>query len=195
MEGQLQESLVNNSTSNTSKCFSFTLKDNSISRLMSGADLHSETLDGAVNALALICALVLTIPYGLMSSMSTEFWDNIEKISADCEEYDANTMSGTMYSAIRATIFPSTGGLITSTFYYLLKPIKLLPWWPRGRFFLLLLFILTSTSVISLIVTSNVYIGVTGFTSDNYCTSTSAAIITLSIFLVAIFIISIILFI
>ena len=178
-----------------SKCCSFSLENNSVTRLMNGKDLDSDTLDGAVGALALICALVLTIPYGLMSSMSSEFWDNIDKLATECEEFDAGVMSSQLYTAIRVTIFTSTGGLIVSTFYYLLKPKDLIPWWPRGRFFLLLLFLLTSISVIALICVSNVYIGVTGFVSEKYCSSdTMPPVIALSVFLTFIFISSIALF-
>lgn len=46
-----------------------------------GDGITLSMIDDAVQTLALVCALVLTIPYGLISGMDSAFWDNIDLIS------------------------------------------------------------------------------------------------------------------
>ena len=170
--------------------------DNSIKRLLSGKDLNDTSLDGAVQALALINGLIITIPYGLMSSVDSGFWDNIEAISADCPQFGFKEMQYQFYLGLRVTLYSSTAGLIVSSFYYLLKPKDLQAWWWRGRFFIIFLFLFTAVSVIALIGTSNLYMGITGFTSTTYCTSSSAKPTSaLCVFLLIVLIGTIILFI
>ena len=172
------------------------MSENSITRLLAGTDLDPETLNGAVQSLALICALVITIPFGLMSSLNADFWESLDILATDCKEYGYNAMSTQMYAALRATIFSATGGLIMTAFFYLLKPKDIKKWWHKGRFFLMLMFSLTGISVIALICASNVYISITSYTAENYCTASSfPAVIGLGIFLITIFIICLILFI
>jgi len=169
---------------------------NSIVRLLSGEDLNESTLDGAVQALALINGLVITIPYGLMSSLDSNFWDNIVVLSANCPQYGFDAMSFQLYLGLRATVYSSTAGLIISSFYYLLKPKDVHTWWRKGRFFLIFLFLFTAVSVIALISTSNLYMGITGFSSTTYCSSSSAApTAALCIFLIVVLVGTIVLFI
>ena len=45
-------------------------KDNSIINLFNGSTLDKETLEGAVGTLSIVCGLILTVPYSVMSNMS-----------------------------------------------------------------------------------------------------------------------------
>ena len=61
---------VTNSSDNKAPWY----QNNSIRRLFNGEDLDKETLEGAVGTLSVICGLILTVPYSVMSNMSTSMY-------------------------------------------------------------------------------------------------------------------------
>ena len=170
-------------------------KHNAFARILSGENIDSEQLDSAVNAMALICALTLTIPYSLMSSLDQGFWDWIYEVSVDCPLYDYHTAHNQIVGNIRAAIFFPTYGLIFSTFYYLLKPKDIRKWWPRGRIFFVLLCCFTATTVTALLLLSNTFIAWYMVSSYDFCTqSTWSGQVVTTTGLVGIFALCLILF-
>ncbi len=159
---------------------------NSLKRLVSGEGMTLECAEKAIETLALISALVLTIPYGIMSAPSAEFWDKIIVLATECPDLGYANRSYVFYSSIRCCIYTATASLIMTAEFFLLKPTDVVQWWPRGRLFLGVMFALTWISVISIIVASNVYIALTEYASTEYCTDTTGTQATTAGFLIAI---------
>jgi hypothetical protein len=90
-------------------------------KFIKGEDLDILTIDNFVNTFVVSNALVLTIPYTVVSEFSTIFWDNYQDYTSNCVELFSSS-----YSAIRldvtTVIYCSTICLVMSIFYYLLRP-------------------------------------------------------------------------
>jgi hypothetical protein len=86
--------------------------------------------DSAMNAMALICALLLTVPYGVIGSLNDSYFSTLEATFAACDNgrtWDKRTFSFEYQQHVQnltCTVFSSMIGLIFSTIYYLFKPSK-----------------------------------------------------------------------
>lgn len=149
-------------------------------------DDGGKKLDEAVNAQALVCALILTIPFGVVGNFNFEYYETIQTISINCEQYDYKQAHSILTRALLSVIYSSIIGLIFSTLYYILRPINIKLWWNRGKYFYLLLFAITTTSVISLLNLTSTIIGYYALAPDGYCSSysnlhnTAYAIVTMA---------------
>jgi len=84
--------------------------------------------DSPVNALALICALLLTVPFGLITVLNGSFYQNLEAVMKTCP--NQVTKSGDSYNDYYARSIQNIGnivyaclcGLILSSMYYIFKP-------------------------------------------------------------------------
>lgn len=87
-----------------------------------------ESMEGAVNAMALVNALLLTIPYGVIGIVSQDFFDSLESNFNSCP--DEQTSDGQVFksakerliNSIAGTLYACLCGLIMATFYYLFRP-------------------------------------------------------------------------
>jgi hypothetical protein len=78
--------------------------------------------DNAVNALALICALVLTVPFGVMGMTNSEYFENLEVTLDACTNSGAVTYEAQFskyLSNLGLTIYTCLMGLTFSCGYYL----------------------------------------------------------------------------
>jgi hypothetical protein len=97
--------------------------------------------DTAVNSMALVNALVITIPFGLITSFNKEFWDGLMDQLKECEPGDGifselssrgiktsdpDRVFDWFYDGFihdtSTTVFASMCGIILATFYYIFKP-------------------------------------------------------------------------
>lgn len=117
--------------------------------------------DGGVSAMALICALLLTIPFGLLSFLNDSFWTSTGKKIDACGgsilstgEYGLADYQYEIVHNLVCVIYASMSGLILSTFYYLFKPSKSIKITPslmkRERILVLLLFVCCCSSVVGI---------------------------------------------
>ena len=106
----------------TENCFLKRLKDKSLMRLFVRKMITNDSLEDTVNSQALICALMLTIPYSLITNLGFDFWERIEDYSVKCPQWGYQDVRATGLSSFLATVYCSTGGLILSTVFYLLRP-------------------------------------------------------------------------
>lgn len=85
--------------------------------------------DAGIGALSLVCALILTIPYGIFQFLTSDFFDALYIQMLTCK--DGRSINGRNYqevfdrmiSSLAATIFGSMMGLILSSFYYIFQPL------------------------------------------------------------------------
>ena len=125
--------------------------------------------------MALICALLLTIPFGLLSYINDSFWTTISKQFEACGGNLANAgtynVADFQYEIVHnivCVIYASMAGLILSTFYYLFKPSKSVKITSsmsrRERILVLLLFVCCSSSVVGIM---NIIISINP--AEKYC--------------------------
>ena len=64
------------------------IRDSSLYSLWVGVDVTVEEVDEVINALVLVNALIVTIPFGVMPNVGFEYWDDISNILSDskCED-------------------------------------------------------------------------------------------------------------
>ena len=123
------------------------------------------------------------------------FWDDIDQAAVTCPQYNSNSgRAKVFYASIKSTIYCSVGGLILATHFFLLKPKNLEEWWKRGRYFMLLLFLLTASAAISLAVVSETFIALTKNGSNDYCGKNLSEGVAVAFFLIAVFLAAIYLF-
>jgi predicted membrane channel-forming protein YqfA (hemolysin III family) len=125
-----------------------------------GEDVTCEEVDNVVNTVTLMNALILTVPYGIMTAANFEYWDWVESTLDACPStkfsyhQDFRTFSSTFNAAVYSTICV----LIMAMFYYLLRPkddTKFRHWWKSTRYVVILMLIGTITAVVSLVAVSN----------------------------------------
>ena len=107
------------------------LKDSNIYQFFLGHEIESrEDMDSKVNSMALISALVLTIPFGLFTALGDEYWSNLQVAFETCsEEYpdreiykSIGGMKALLLNNLMGALVASIIGILFSTFYYLFKP-------------------------------------------------------------------------
>lgn len=166
------------------------LKNNALLRFVRGEDIDADNIASAVASQAFICALVMTVPYQLMGSLAFGFWDQLDLVSQKCPESGYDAQVKMFQKVLVATILTSIGGLIMSTMYFLLKPKDIKKWWPRGRIFMLFLFILSTLSIISLFALTIIFYKFYMTSSSTYCDSaavdSSGRVISSSVFIILI---------
>ena len=119
-----------------------------------------EDPDAGIGAMVLVCALILTIPFGTFSYVNPQFLSNLSTALLACP--DEKSYSGESYGQIHdrmtaslsACMYFSLMGLIISSVYYVFKPLpgKGIDRWCRlqGRILMLSLFIVTAAAISSL---------------------------------------------
>ena len=77
------------------------LASSSLVKFFSGVDLSSDDVDTTVNTFTLVNALLLTIPFGLISGLNFSYWDALQTILLTCAAenpgFDGNGYFQTFY--------------------------------------------------------------------------------------------------
>lgn len=86
--------------------------------------VHHEEFDNGVTALSLMCGLLLTIPYGLLQSVSPTYLDWVKVQAASCDG-ELGVTFASIYQGYRLCylimVYASIMGMILCTFYFLFK--------------------------------------------------------------------------
>jgi hypothetical protein len=143
-------------------------------------DVDSKDIDDAINTVAVLNGLILTIPFGLMSLLGQQFWDWFQSTLETCSRnipwigyYDL------VVNALYATVYSSLIILTLATLYYLLKPDLLTPedqkifkeeWWPRAKWFSVIILICTVISIVSLLCLFNLLMEIYVQSTNHLCT-------------------------
>jgi len=124
--------------------------------------LTSEETDTAVNAVILLDALVLTIPFAILPNLGNAYWDWLKKEFASCSSYPEGWTAERWFegwytklnSWLTSTIFCVVGAILLGIFYYTNRPRhnkKFRVWWVTGKYAFYTLNGLTIIGVIMLL--------------------------------------------
>jgi len=137
--------------------------------------LDSSDVEPAINALALICALVLTVPFGMSFDLVS-----MKAALSNCDSDSFFIKSGLTWKYTESqilsnwscTVYGSMVGLIIACIYYILKQDEAYAeeWFDRkGRFLLLAMFCTTAAAIISIMNLSSDILNFVLVADDDLC--------------------------
>ena len=127
--------------------------------------MHPEDFDAGVNAMALLCALLLSVPFDIIGNIDKNYLNFLQQQLDLCTE-DERSVFGydLIYSTYRgsflATVYFSISGMIFATFYFLFKrtdEADYKVWRRKARWLVISLFFATAFAICSLILLTNMY--------------------------------------
>ena len=123
--------------------------------------VHHDDFDSGVNAMALLCALVLSVPYQVAGPLD---YSNLDWMKGQIDVCTNEWTYGFVYTGYRAsfviTVYFSIGGMIMSTFYFLFKrndDFDYKIWRSKARYMVILIFFCTALAIIGLVLLTNLY--------------------------------------
>ncbi len=118
-----------------------------------GEDLKPADADGAVNTMALVAALLLTVPFSIIGSLTNAFWDTHEALISMCPRaaLSAHTRHAQVEIALCGLMYTTMACIIVAAGYSVLRPAdepEFRAWWKRGRFVMLFMFLSVVTAIV-----------------------------------------------
>ena len=141
-----------------------TLEKSGLARLLHDDldEIHFDDFDAGVNALALMCALVLSIPFEIIGGFEVDHLDWMKENINACNDDTWNFAN--VYTSIRTsfmvTVYFSISGMILATFYFLFKrndDESYKSWRSKARYLVISLFVCTALAICGLIMLTNLY--------------------------------------
>lgn len=154
-----------------SEYWSYRWQRSNLNKFYLGIGLAKDDVDSAVNALAVVDALILTIPFSLIGSLGSSYWeDYFYKLDLSCQKHGHDAVYIAIISCLYSTAYCSLISLIIAILYYFLRPSGkyFTQWWMRGRYALLFLFLGTVGSIVSMLVVFGMLMG-NYVLPPNYC--------------------------
>ena len=125
------------------------------------SNCHHEDFDPGVNAMALLCGLVLSIPYTVVENINYDHLDWLKASLAACpRQRDYNFVYNIYRATYTCTVYFSISGMIIATFYFLFKrndDEDYRTWRDKARWMVFFLFITTALAIISLVFLTNIF--------------------------------------
>jgi hypothetical protein len=158
--------------------FGFELGTSNVLLFFGDMEGDNFNFDAGINSMSLICALILTIPFGLLGTLDQDHWTKVMSQLAKCpggklrtygfDDWFMETMNN-----IACVIYSAMSGLVLSTVYYLFKPkneakvshIDSI----KHRVLIFLLFMSTVTCVVGLINTTTDILVLFPVAEDDFC--------------------------
>ncbi|KAJ1388257.1 hypothetical protein B484DRAFT_459802, partial [Ochromonadaceae sp. CCMP2298] len=144
----------------------FRCKYSNVVKYYKGTNLSVEEADTVVNTLALVAALILTIPFGAALSFDIGYWDNLTVVMQQCEGVEENTLKfidvyNLIAHGLYAVAYSSMLTLGVCIFYYILRPSGkyFAAWWHHGKIAVLLAFLGTVIAIISMLTLFGSFMG------------------------------------
>jgi len=144
--------------------------------------VNHEDFDAGVNAMALLCALLLSVPYAVVDTIDNIHLAWLQKALDKCKADHETMRYSRIYALYRgsflSTVYMSIGGMILATFYFLFKrtneeDYKL--WRRKARLLVTTLFFFTALAICSLLVMTNTYFNYFLLSdSENICDNNSS---------------------
>jgi len=127
--------------------------------------IHPEDFDAGVNAMALLCALLLSVPYDIIANIDKNYLNFLQQQLDLCAEHEKSAFGydliyATYRGSFLATVYMSISGMILATFYFLFKRTDeedYKVWRKKARWLVISLFLATASAICSLILLTNMY--------------------------------------
>jgi hypothetical protein len=165
--------------------------DNNLRDMFIGKLVKAEDIDNIVNTITLLNALVLTIPYGMMTSADHNYWTWVETTLNNCKVHKYSYHYNKLYftRAFNSVLYSTIPCLVMALLYYLLRPKetkKFRKWWKFARYVVIMMMIGTIAGVVSLIAISQWIFSWYAIPDDDYCTYSAVATASVGISIIGI---------
>ena len=149
----------------------YRLKNSNILHYLYGDQLTVEETNDAVNALSLVNALVLTIPFGVIMGLNSDYWDWLQSLDTSCMNYSPEQTYDNVLNLLYACAYSSMMALIIALLYYIFRPTGkyFRFWWRTAKWPVLIMFLLTITSIASMLSLFGNLSGYFALPSDPLC--------------------------
>jgi hypothetical protein len=160
--------------------------------------------DGSINSMALICALVLTVPFGIAAIFNTDYYNQIttmmENCPEDCKMFEyfqttsvnaiVDNMQSTTVSYVAMAIYSSLAGLVFSAMYNLFRPSGTSTQWPpqllkKIKVLSVCVFICTFSAVVGVLCVTGVILKFVVTTESRVCETAAGSAAVVGIFAVS----------
>lgn len=133
-----------------------------------------QDFDAGVSVMALMCALILGIPFQVIGTVDSDYLDFVHDQLSSCR--DAIMTFEELYTAFRvsflATVYWSLGCMILAAFYFVFKrtdAVQFKAWQKKARWLVMSMFLCVINAICSLVILGNLYFAMS---SDvNLCSS------------------------
>ena len=120
----------------------------------------SDEFDAGVNSMAVLCALVLAVPYFVLNGINYGNLDRMRELFADCDS-DELTYDDVYFvyrGSFIATVYWAIAGMILATFYFVFKrtqeeEYELWRW--KAQYLVISMFVCTAFAISALILLTN----------------------------------------
>lgn len=123
--------------------------------------VHHSDFDGAMASMALMCTLLLLVPFHVVTSLGSVYLDDLTTHATACHG-EAGVTYERIYFGYRAilliTVYSCLCGMILSLFYFLFKrtdPQEYILWHSKARAIAILVFFFTSFAICGIITLLN----------------------------------------
>jgi hypothetical protein len=177
-----------------------------LNKMINGSDITPDDADTAVNTFTLVSALLLAIPFGILTAVDTGYWDSLKVSLSACEDFTSSEVDElwlSIYNGIVNLIYGCAYcamiSIILAVLYYLLRPgeeEKFHRWWARGKYVVAFIFVGTVVTVIFALTFVGNMMGYFANSSSRMCNiseryfdSPAIGIVTLGLFVIGAFLI------
>lgn len=146
-------------------------KNSNIWKYSYGEHLKLEQANDVVNALSLVNALILTIPFGVIMGLGKDYWDWLESSIQDCTVYDSQQTYRNILNNLYGAAYAPMICLLMSLLYYFLRPSGkyFKDWWQRGKWTVLFMIFLTFAAISCMLSVFSNIAGYYALPSDGFC--------------------------
>jgi hypothetical protein len=140
-----------------------------------------EDVDVSMNTAIFINGILMSIPFGLSTSMSYDYWDwlnvSVYKCFSDILSDDEKVhflryMELEIKSYLSASLFSATIGVLLSIIYFLFRPresLRFYTWFKRAKCAITLIFMISAFSVISVFICAAMNLRYYNQSSESIC--------------------------
>jgi hypothetical protein len=151
---------------------------NGILLFLVGEGLSPDDVSDGINALALLNALLITIPFAMLGAITPDFLNTMKEAIEACPGGKTHTGASYYFAAkslrrnCQCTIISALSALIFAIMYYLFKRndnSSFRDWWPRGRILIAVTFLLTIITTVSTVALMNCFLYYFAVQGDEIC--------------------------
>lgn len=159
---------------NWKEYYKYRLKHSAIHKFLRGS-ISVEDADTLVNAFSLVAALVLTVPFSMVTALGSDYWDwlkaNLKTCGIGSGNEDYFSSYAYLTNALNATVYSAILCLLLAVTYYILRPKDkhFGVWWRTGKLAVLGMFFTLISSVISGLVVFGSFCGFYAAGTEELC--------------------------
>lgn len=143
------------------KYWAYRIKNSRFTRVFTFDDITPAQADATLQTLAVVTGLLFTIPFSVMGTLNSSYFDSVSLTLANCTQTDTSTTFKTgddihdqLSSCISSVLATTVASLMLNAIYYAFRPddeVVFKQWWKVGKFFVYISYVMNFFNVLFLI--------------------------------------------